>query len=96
MPGVHYEPGARDNDSEYSIAGQANERGRMSSGSALRGLSREAAEPARPSSYSETAASMGASAVSRSGDSPIPWWASQRSASRAAMQPVPAAVTAWR
>src|SRR5215207_5262671 len=36
----------------------------------------------------------GASAVSSTGDSPSPWWASQRSASSAAMQPVPAAVIA--
>jgi hypothetical protein len=38
------------------------------------------------------------SAVSSTGDSAsaTPWWASQRSASSAAMQPVPAAVMAWR
>src|SRR5687768_6399234 len=36
----------------------------------------------------------GASAVSSTGDSPSPWCASQRSASSAAMHPVPAAVIA--
>src|SRR5215213_278567 len=38
----------------------------------------------------------GASAVSSTGDSPSPWCASQRSASSAAMHPVPAAVIACR
>jgi hypothetical protein len=44
--------------------------------------------------YSSTGA--GASAVSSTGTSPMPRCASQRYASGAAMQPVPAAVTAWR
>jgi hypothetical protein len=41
---------------------------------------------------------MELSAVSSTGDSAseTPWWDSQRSASSAAMQPVPAAVMAWR
>jgi hypothetical protein len=41
---------------------------------------------------------MELSAVSSTGGSAsaTPWWASQRSASSAAMQPVPAAVMAWR
>ncbi len=38
----------------------------------------------------------GASAVSRTGDSPMPWCASHRSASKAAIQPVPADVIACR
>src|SRR5687768_11276638 len=42
------------------------------------------------------AAATGPSAVSRIGDSPMPWCASQRSASSAAMQPVPAEVIACR
>src|SRR5690606_18887832 len=57
----------------------------------------ESALRARTSLHRGAAAwSTGASAVSRSGDSPRPLCASQRSASRAAMQPVPAAVIAWR
>ena len=55
--------------------------------------------PDQPPSVQQTAEAPPQTIVSgfsRTGDSPTPWWASQRSASRAAMHPVPAAVMAWR